>query len=109
MIKSIGIFQIVIQAPNFAQMLRREYSFKKKYPCRAKNQDSDNFFKMADMSVKEIIKFAQKCAHLSNCDDGVKSYSLEHVENSSWTLRFTRKLLCAIISTWNQNSMISDQ
>ena len=50
--------------------------------CHAQIQDGDHFFKMADMSGKEIIKFANKCAYLSNWDDhGVKSYSLEHVEN----------------------------
>ena len=82
MTKSRGIFQIVIQVPNFAQMLLRDYSFKNKYAFHAKNQDGDNFFKMADMSGNEIIKFAKKCAYLSTWDDhDVKSYSLDHVEN----------------------------
>ena len=52
----------------------------KKYACHAKIQDGDHFFKMADMFGKDITKFAKKFAYLSNWDDGVKSYSLEHVE-----------------------------
>ena len=59
MTKSTGIFQIVIQAPTFAQMLLRDYSFKKKYACHAKIQDGDHFIKMVDTSGKEIIKFAK--------------------------------------------------
>ena len=60
MTKSRGIFQIVIQALHFAQMLLRDYSFKK-YAFHANIQDGDHFFKMADMSGKEIIKFAKMC------------------------------------------------
>ena len=57
------------------------------------------FFKMADMSGKERIKFAKKFAYLSNWDDGVKSYNLEHVEKIIWTHRFNRKIVSATIST----------
>ena len=87
MTKSRRIFQIVIQAPTFTQMLLRDYSFKKCTRAMQKFKMATIFFKMAtisfkmaDMSCKEIIKFAKKCAYLSNMDDGVKSYSLEHVE-----------------------------
>ena len=59
MTKSRGIFQIVIHAQHFAQMLRRDYSLKKKYAGHANIQDGDHVFKMADMSGKEIIKFAK--------------------------------------------------
>ena len=54
----------------------------KKYAFHAKIPDGDHLFKMADMSGKEIINFGKKCAYLFDWDDhGVKSYSLEHVEN----------------------------
>ncbi len=33
--------------------------FLKKYACHEKIQDGDHFFKMADTSGKEIIKFAK--------------------------------------------------
>ena len=58
MTKSRGISQIVIQAPNFAQMLLRDYSFKIVRVPR-KNSRWRPIFKMADMSGKEIIKFAK--------------------------------------------------
>ena len=79
MTKSRGIFQIVIQAPHFAQMLPRDYSFTKSTRATQKFKMATMFFKMADISCKGIIKFAKQCAYLSNWDDGVKSYSLEHV------------------------------
>ena len=66
MTKSRRIFQIVIQAPTFTQMLLRDYSFKKCTRAMQKFKMATIFFKMAtisfkmaDMSGKEIIKFAK--------------------------------------------------
>ena len=72
----------MIQAHNFTQMLLRDYSFYKSTRATQTFKMATIFFKMGDISGKEIIMFAQKCAYLSNWDDhGVKSYILDHVEN----------------------------
>ena len=80
MTQSRGIF--IIQAPHFAQMLIRDYSFKKSTRTTQKFKMATIFFKMADMSGKEIIKFAK---NMPSCPIGMIMVSnhivLEHVEN----------------------------